>query len=512
MGIANIKLDYSPNIKEKWFYNIQLQASNNNGKNSINSTTASNNTLFETISNSDNSSLKQYIEWHKSYNDNHTNTFVVNHAFEKNTPTMSWFTNKPFLSGYITLQTNSQYHLEQIKKVQNNSIDALFKHYWIVNDFNHLYAIIGNNYGNSKLFTSENQYLTNGTVNDFKTNGFGNDIDYKLNDSYFGLEYKFKIGKWTNKPAIYVHWYNLITNQFNAENKVSKKLLQPQFNSKYEFSQSETLEFNYKLSNTFAEVSQYANNFTLQNYNLVFKGNALLANEQFHNANLRYRRTNIYRGITVNAVVDYSKKIKSIRNTIQLVGINQFTTPIITDNPETTWRLNGSFGKKIYRFNFKINPTLNWFNYIQTINNSTNSTNRNSQNLGFSIRTAYRKWPDVSLGYKKGYNQLKGITNSSYTTDEFNGDFEISFLKSFNFKFEYENYKNNSSNRSNFFEIANTSLSYQKKNKPLLFEIFVNNLLNNKIKVSNSFSDYLITEQKTYILPRVFMLSISYKL
>jgi hypothetical protein len=74
-----------------------------------------------------------------------------------------------------------------------------------------LYAIIGNNYGNSKLFTSENQYLTNGTLNDFTTNGFGNDIDYKLNDSYFGLEYKFKIGKWTNKPAIYVHWYNLIT-------------------------------------------------------------------------------------------------------------------------------------------------------------------------------------------------------------------------------------------------------------------------------------------------------------
>jgi hypothetical protein len=98
-----------------------------------------------------------------------------------------------------------------------------------------LYAIIGNNYGNSKLFTSENQYLTNGTVNDFTTNGFGNDIDYKLNDSYFGLEYKFKIGKWTNKPALYFHWYNLITNQFNAENKSVKNLLQPQFNSKYEF-------------------------------------------------------------------------------------------------------------------------------------------------------------------------------------------------------------------------------------------------------------------------------------
>jgi hypothetical protein len=54
----------------------------------------------------------------------------------------------------------------------------------------------------------------------------------------------------------------------------------------------------------------------------------------------------MYQGITVNAVVDY-KKIKSIRNTIQLVGINQFTTPIITDNPETTWRLNGHLEKNI---------------------------------------------------------------------------------------------------------------------------------------------------------------------
>jgi hypothetical protein len=47
----------------------------------------------------------------------------------------------------------------------------------------------------------------------------------------------------------------------------------------------------------------------------------------------------------MNAVVD-QQKIKSIRNTIQLVGINQFTTPILTDN-ETTWRLNGHLEKNI---------------------------------------------------------------------------------------------------------------------------------------------------------------------
>jgi hypothetical protein len=141
------------------------------------------------------------------------------------------------LSGFIPLQTDSQYHLEQIKRFKTIG-RCVIQTLLIVNDFNHLYAIIGNNYGNSKLFTSENQYLTNGTLNDFTTNGFGNDIDYKLNDSYFGLEYKFKIGKWTNKPAIYVHWYNLITHQFNAENKVSRNYCNLNL-LKYEFSQSE---------------------------------------------------------------------------------------------------------------------------------------------------------------------------------------------------------------------------------------------------------------------------------
>jgi hypothetical protein len=50
---------------------------------------------------------------------------------------------------------------------------------------------------------------------------------------------------------------------------------------------------------------------------LFFKGNAL-TNEQFHNANLRYQRTNMYGNAKCCRL--QQKKIKSIRNTIQLVG------------------------------------------------------------------------------------------------------------------------------------------------------------------------------------------------
>ncbi|WP_396142924.1 carboxypeptidase-like regulatory domain-containing protein [Flavobacterium sp.] len=513
LGIGNIKLDYSPNNKEKIYYNSQFQSSANDIDNIINSVTNVNSNTFETISKADNVSVKQFMEWHKSYNEHNTTTFVINQSYEKNTPENRWLTNETFLTGLIPLQNDSSYTIDQIKRVKSNNVDALFKHYWIINNFNHLYTNVGNNYINSNFETSEKQLLTNGTINDFGNSGFGNNVKYQLNDAYIGLEYKFKIGKWTNKPGFYLHWYNLNTKQNQSDFTITKTLLQPQFNSEFEFNKSESLSFNYKLSNTFPEVSQLGNQFTLQSYNSVFKGNALLENEQYHAANLRYSKMNMYRGIVLNASASFNKKVKTTRNEIQLSGINQFSTPILTDNPETNLRFMGSVSKKIYRFNLKLNSNLSWFNYLQSVNNVTTTNDRNNQNIGLTFKTAYKKWPDISIGYNKGFSQFNGITKSNYQSDELTSEFEFTFKKYFTFRIDYENLKNTDNfNQTNFYDIANTSLRYQKKNSPFGFELFVNNLFDNKVKNDYSFSDFMITERRTFVLPRVFMFSVSYKL
>ena len=513
LGIGNIKLDYSPNTKEKWYYNAQYQSSTNNLLSTINSITNLNSSLFETISEADNTSVKQYMEWHKNYNSHHTTTLVINQALENLTPNTNLLTNQPFFEGLIPLQQDDLYIIDQQKKIKNNNVDALFKHYWIIDNFNHLYTNVGNNYVTSQFKTADKQLLTNGTINDFASSGFGNDVKYQLNDAYIGLEYKFRIGKWTNKPGLYLHWYHLTTSQNTTNYSLLKTLFQPQWNSEYEFNKSESLSFTYKLENSFPEVSQLANRFTLQSYNLVYKGNALLENEHYHTANLRYSKINMYRGITWNAMANFNKKLKVIRNEIQIDGINQFNTPILRDNPETNYNINGSFSKRIYRFNLKLNAKLSWFNYLQTLNNITTSNDRNNQKIEIVFKTAYKKWPDFSVGYTKGYSQFLGITKSNFQTAAINSVFEVGFLKFWTFKFEYNNLKNtNNNNQSNFYDIANTSLRYQKKNNPFGFELTANNLFNNKVKNDYSFSDYLISERTTYVLPRVLLFSVSYKL
>ncbi|WP_445455688.1 carboxypeptidase-like regulatory domain-containing protein [Flavobacterium sp. HNIBRBA15423] len=514
LGIGNLKLDYSPSNRSKWFYNAQYQFSTNDATSLLTSIRDGQQSTFETLNNADNGQLKQFIEWHKQYkNTNHTTTFVVNQSYENNKPVNTWLTDTEFLAGLIPLENDNFYNIQQIKKVKNNSVDALLKHYWILNNYNHLYTNVGNNFGTTNLQITEQQFLTDGTINDFAENGFGNDLNYLLNDFYVGFEYKFKIGKWINKPGIYTHFYHLKTKQITDDYTLNRTYFEPQWNSEYEFNQSEALKFSYKLSNDFPEATQLLERFTLQNYNSVFKGNALLQNERFHSASLRYNKTSMYRGLMLFANLNFNKKLRTIRNVIELNGINQFTTPLITDNPETNWRVFGNISKKIYRFRLQLNSNLSWFNYIQTLNNQTTTNNRNNQSIGVKVSTATKKWPSASVGYNKSFSQFSGLTSSKLTNDIFSFSLDIEFLKSFTFKTDYEIiFNENSQNQKAIYRIGNVFLSYQKKDNPFRFELSAQNYLNNGTIINNSFSDFLISNSKTFTLPRIVMLSISYKL
>jgi len=191
-------------------------------------------------------------------------------------------------------------------------IDALFKHYWMVNRFNHLYTTIGNNFAKTELKTSEKQLLSDGTINDFSVADFGNDVNYTLNDAFLGLEYKFKIKKITSKASLYLHLYTMKSRQIVQNYSLSKTLLEPAWNSEYEFNTSEKLIFNYTFKNEFPRSEQIANNYTLSSYNSIFKGNALLRNEQFHTSSLRYSNINTYRSFNTFATISFNRKIKTI--------------------------------------------------------------------------------------------------------------------------------------------------------------------------------------------------------
>ncbi len=511
--MAKLALDYIPSINDDISYSGFLKSSNNNNENVIETVTPIITNNINTLINTDAITIKQNAEWHKKLSRKHTTSLTANYLYDKSDPTTKWLTNEPILTGLIPLLDDSEFNINQIKELQINTIDLLFKHYWVLNNNNHIYTTIGNNFLKENYKTDEFQQLTNGTVNNFNTSGFGNDLNFQINDLYVGVQHKFKAGIVTVKSGISAHYYNWKVNQ-STNIKNDKTIWLPDFLAKLDFSKSEHLNFRYNLKSSFADAPNYANQFQLVRYNAVSRGNENLENELFHSARLWYTKFSLYRGIIMSGSVGFNKKIKSIRNQIQLQGIDRFSMPFLTDNPETTWTFRSNIRKKIGKLTAKLKGDLRFSDYLQEVNNQISKNESSTQSFGIELATNFKKLPNIEVGYTKSFSKfISANSTSNFSNENPYINLEYDFLKRFILLADYSrtNYRDNNGQKNNY-EIANASLFYQKEDSAWGFKVSGTNILGVDFKNRNSFSDFIISDNKTFILPRIWLFTITYKL
>jgi hypothetical protein len=515
LGVAKARLTYTPNRNSEWYYDVNIKASDNESADRLSVFDGLNTTQFNTFRDAGSLNATQFLEWHRSANPNKTTSLVVNHIFERTTPDNQWIVDRPFLAGFIPLIDDETFNVKQVKEESSNYFDVLYKHYWIINGDNHLYFNVGNTFSDDYLQTSENQLLSDGSINSFETADFGNDLRLRQNDLFAGLEYKFRWGISTHTAGIFLHRYYWETRQNNGNTSAQTWRLQPEWTSNIEFNNAEKLVFKYKLNNSLPQAENFVGNFTLQSYNFVFRGNPTLKQERFHTLALNYNKTSIYRGIMLFANLNYNHKEKSIRQQTEQEGINRFNTPVFTDNPENNWSFNANLRKVIYKFTATLNSRWNHSDYIQNINNNRTENTSVNTTLGGSLKTNFKKIPTLKAGFQRSWNSFASDLNlSRFRNDLFEAEIEYDFLKVFTLRADYEATKNRNilSQQNVRFETGNASLSYKKENSPWSFDLSVNNFINNASRNTNSFSDLLVTEQSTFILPRIWLFTVRYKL
>jgi hypothetical protein len=511
--VGNFKLKYSPNKNEIWKYNSNVKFLKNNIASNIDSKTNNYNSIFETTNDFDDMNFDQFLEWHKSYSTKHTTSIVANQVLDINKQNNNWLTNNVFLSKLLPLLNDSYYNVNQTGSLKRNETEFLFKNYWIINNYNHIYVLIGNNYKSIDYQKNEKQFLTSGAVSDFKSFGFGNELNYTYNRFYLGIEYKFIVGKLTNKLSLFNNINNQKTTNFLISNSLKNNLITPKLESEYKFSNAHTIQLNYESTNQFPEYNQLANRFILEAFNAVYKGNEQLKNEQFHTSNLFYKKNDVYHGLMINGMINYTYKIKSIRNAVIIDDGNLLTTSILQTNPENNFGFRGNVTKNINQFILGLNTSLSFNNYYQFLDTFSNNVKHNSKDIGLVLKTNNTKWPFVTASYNKFFDVFNGINNLEIISDKFSIDIDYEINKNLVFKTDgtYQINKN-SLGQSNYSQLINSALEYKQVNSPWFFELSAKNLLDNGKQTTNSSSDYMISYQTTYILPRVIMLSISYKL
>jgi len=515
LGIGNFNVEYTPNILEKWHIKTQVKRTNSVKENKIISLINTNSNTISTDRDLRATYINQNIEWHKKQSDKHTFSSVINYVYNKNNNNNFWQTQDTVFTGLIPIEKEQGfYKIYQLKNTKKQNIDAVFKHFWEVNNNNHIYTTIGNKFLSEDFLTEDRQKLDNGTINNFSSNEFGNDLNFRLNDLFLGIHYKFRTGIFTFKQGLYAHKYNWKINQ-QVNLKINKWAVLPDLLAKLEFTKSKKIQLNYNLKTSFSDASKFANRFYLQSYNSVFKGNENLENNLFHSARIYYRKFSLYRGVLLNASLNYTKQIRGTRNVVDFDNINQFLTIKLFDNPSE--RINGSLRieKRFKKIKYKFNLGFNNSNYLQEINNSIQINKNNNYDYQVGLETLFDSFPKIEIGLKRDIGKFTSSnTTSNFMTMEPFLTIDYDFLKGFIFNFNYRksNYQNKTLLERNVYEIANATLSYKKENSVWFYKIKAQNLLNAQFKQSNRFSDYLISDTKTYLLPRVIMFSIGYNL
>lgn len=514
--LSKFKLRYQPDYETDLSYDTYIKTSKGDGIKNIISLANEDSTLTNTLQKFKNFSLNQELRYNKQFSHKHTSTITANYTYNIQENSYDWLFSQPVFNSLIPYEEEDIFTILQNNSTIKHQTIIDIKHYWILNNFNHIYPRVGFNFLDESFNSLDRQLLQDGSINEFEEEGFNNTTNFRLNENYIGLQYKAKAGNFIFKPGLMYHLYSWKVHQFSEEvvNK-EKRVWLPEINIKYELSSSEKIEFDYRLKTNFSNVQQYANRLRLASFNQLYRGDENLGNQLYHSTSLNYRQFNLYKGIYIHANLSYTNWKKSVRNTTQIEGIDQVNTSIYTSLPENNYIFTGSFGKQIGGYRLTLLGDLNFSNYTRTINDAIIDYQSNNYGYTLKVETQFKNWPNLEIGWEQQLNSFKSENSENKFTQinpyaTLDWDFLNDFIFSANYYYNY--YKNLNTNQVNQFNIGNLSLYYNQEDSPWGLEIDIDNIFNIQSKNENTFDQFIVLDKSIFIQPRTILFKLSYKL
>jgi hypothetical protein len=516
LGLFKLSSTYKPNDKFQFDYDILTKLSKQNEDTDLLRESVVNNaSTLETIltnKKQDPTSINQNLSLYYTQSDKNIFAFEMQHLYQDENPFYNAnLKTQPFvLSGYTPGQERND--LNQDRFVKTNKLDAKLDYYYMVTPKSNINITLGNTYSyqdfNSHIF----QMLDNGDKNDLNDPKNNNQVNYNFDDVFLGFHYKILTGKFTLTPGISVHSYGMKNTQLGTDYSQNFVKILPDFFALYQIKKSETLTYNFSLSNDFTDINQLAAGYVLSDYSSLFRGNRFLENATSQVHSLRYFKYNMFNFENIFANATYTKKVDAIKTAAEFTGINQSSVPYNSNLADESFSGMGNYGRSFLK-NYKasVNASFNWSKFNNIQNNELAVTESFSQSYTVKASTNYKNVPNIEFGYNALINKYSG---STYYTDKPFARLDYYFLNSFSFVSEYEfyHYYNGSKTVDNEYDFLSASLIYQKKGSKWEYKISATNLLNTTYLNDDSFSQFSTRVSQYTVQPRYIIFSMKYNL
>lgn len=309
---------------------------------------------------------------------------------------------------------------------------------------------------------------------------------------------------------------NLITHQ-DVKQNINNIL--PYLGYTYKFSDNNRFNFRYTTNSSQPSLNQLQPIPDNSNPNQIRIGNPDLLPTYSHNINMSFNSYKPISGkymwcngsftITDNAFANYTT-YDSLGRTVSK-----------TVNTDGNYNGNVYVGGGLPFFSkaLQLNPSLsgNYSSNTSYINTQKNVTQTINTNLGMSVDVELDTL-EFSFGYSYDYNiprsTLSSATNKPYSDQQFSAD--LSLRLPFKILLETDAEYNITSQRAEGYNINyvlwNASLSKAfLKNENIILTLEGNDILNQNISNKRTVQDNVITDAKTNIISRYFLLKLTYK-
>ena len=532
LGLFKLSSSYKPTTRFQFDYDVLTKLSKQDENNSLlrESIVAGNSATenINTVKKQDPISVNQNLSLYYTQSDKNIFAFEMQHLYQEENPFYNAnLKSQPFnLADYISGQNRND--INQNRFVKTNKLDSKFDYYYMVTPKSNINLTLGNTYSYQNFDSSIFQMLDDGSQNNLSSTENSNNVNYSFNDVFLGVHYKFLLGKFTFNPGFSVHQYNMNDEQLGTSNKQSFNRILPDVYALWQIKKSETLTYNYSLTNNFTDINKLAQGYVFSNYNSLFSGNRYLENSTSQVHSLRYFKYNMFNFENIFANISYTRQLEGIKNRALLVGVNQISSAVNINSsfPDETLSATGNYGRsfaKYYKANARAGVNWSKFNNIRVFPDSDSDPNNNptkiqttesvSQSYGLSFSTNYKTLPNLTLGYNftinDNFSDVIYVDSPTVTLEYF-------FLDAFSFVSEYSYYHNR--NKSNTidseYDFLTASLMYQKKDSKWEWKLSGTNLLDTKSLDTNSFSQLggTSTFSSYRVQPRFVILSLKYRL
>jgi hypothetical protein len=534
-GLIKLSTSFKPNFNNQLDYDVLGRFSKDSQDQNLFSSVVGNTDQFEEATPF---SLNQNVNYY--YTLNETNIFALEaqhlisdedpfyNAILENDPTNNDDDDNDAFDSTadeLGLDRNlNNYNLGQDRRIKSNQIDAKLDYYNILNAKSNINLSLGFIMSRQEFNSQFFQFLNNGsrfvtTPNTVDSDGNLllpiNDIEYNFSDVYLGFHYRVRLGKFTITPGLSLHAYGNKNSQLGDTYKDNFFRVLPDFETRIQLKNSESLTFTYNMSNTFTDVTSLAEGLVLNNYNSIQYGESQLQNSLSHNLRLFYRSFSLFNYTNVFASLNYSKNIDRIRGLNNFENVIRtgtfFNSPFADESLSAFGRVQRTFGKirASLRTNFNYNKSNQFVQGSRAVNETF------SQNYTPELRTNFIKAPNVRLRY--GYsitNNNQGDRKTKFITNSPSIEFDAYIWNSLTFKTDFT-YTNQSQDDgpSESFKTWNAFMSYRKnRDANWEYEIRATNLLDIDSRVSNGSSTVSVFASETFIQPRFVTFRVTYTL